>query len=80
MQGTIWDCRVVRRGGISPRCLTRMPVILLHEHHEKWLVEVADDDFKELLKPFPADRRQMWPISARVNDPKNDDEGILKPI
>ena len=29
---------------------------------------------------FPAERMKIWLISARVNDPKNDDEGILKPI
>jgi putative SOS response-associated peptidase YedK len=41
---------------------------------------VADGDLKELLKPFQAERMKMWPISSRVNDPKNDDEGILQPI
>lgn len=53
-----------------------MPV----EHHEKWLGEIEDGDFKELLKPYPADQMKMWPISQRVNSPKNDDEAILSPI
>ena len=59
---------------------TRMPVILSEEHHAKWLGEAEDGDLKELLKPFPAGRMRMWPISSRVNDPKNDDEALLKPI
>jgi putative SOS response-associated peptidase YedK len=42
--------------------------------------EAEDGDLKELLKPFPAGRMRMWPISSRVNDPKNDDEALLKPI
>jgi putative SOS response-associated peptidase YedK len=59
---------------------TRMPVILADEHHAKWLGETQDGDLKELLKPFRAQRMKMWPISPRVNDPKSDDEGVLKPI
>jgi putative SOS response-associated peptidase YedK len=58
----------------------RMPVILPEEHHAKWLGEVENGDIKELLKLFPAEGMQIWPISPRVNDPKNNDEGILKPI
>ena len=53
-----------------------MPV----EHHEKWLGEIEDGDLKELLKRYPADQMKMWPISQRVNSPKNDDETILSPI
>jgi putative SOS response-associated peptidase YedK len=41
--------------------------------------EVEDGDLKE-LKPFPSDRMKMWPISPRVNSPKNDDPDILTPI
>jgi len=59
---------------------TRMPVILAEEHHAKWLGEMEDGDLKELLKPFPAERMKMWPISPRVNSPDNDDEEIVKPI
>jgi putative SOS response-associated peptidase YedK len=56
------------------------PVILAEEHHEKWLGEIEDGDLKELLKPYPADQMKMWPISPRVNSPKNDDEAILSSI
>ena len=59
---------------------TRMPVILPEEHHAKWLGEAQDGDLKELLKPFPAERMKMWPISSRVNSPENDDEAILESI
>jgi len=30
--------------------------------------------------PYPADQMTVWPISPRVNSPKNDDLGILEPI
>jgi putative SOS response-associated peptidase YedK len=56
------------------------PVILPEEHHAKWLGELEDGDLKELLKPFPAERMKISPISAGVNDLKNVGEGVLKPI
>jgi putative SOS response-associated peptidase YedK len=58
----------------------RMPVILPEEDHAKWLSEAQDGDLKELLKPFPAERMKMWPISSRVNSPDNNDEAIIKTI
>jgi hypothetical protein len=37
----------------------------------KWLGEIEDSDVKEPLKPYPADEMKMWPISQRLNSPKN---------
>ena len=54
-----------------------MPVILPEEHHDAWLSGEAG---KEILVPFPADRMKAWPISARVNSPKNNDAEIIVPI
>jgi hypothetical protein len=54
-----------------------MPVILPEEHHDAWLSGEAG---KEILVPFPADRMNAWPISARVNSPKNNDAEIIVPI
>jgi hypothetical protein len=31
-------------------------------------------------KALPTERMKMWPISARVNSPENDDEAIIEPI
>ena len=56
---------------------TRMPVILPQEYYDAWLSGEAG---KEILVPFPADKMTIWPISPRVNSPKNDDEGILEPV
>jgi putative SOS response-associated peptidase YedK len=54
-----------------------MPVILPEEHQDAWL---SGDAGKEILIPFPADRMKAWPISPRVNSPKNDDADIVLPI
>ena len=56
---------------------TRMPVILPEEHHDAWLSGEAG---KEVLVSFPADRMKAWPISSRVNSPKNNDPQIIAPI
>jgi putative SOS response-associated peptidase YedK len=56
---------------------TRMPVILPEEQHDAWLSGEAG---KEILIPFPADRMKAWPISPRVNSPKNNDADIIAPI
>jgi putative SOS response-associated peptidase YedK len=56
---------------------TRMPVILPEEHHDAWLSGEAG---KKVLVPFPADRMKAWPVSPRVNSPKNNDPEIVTPI
>jgi putative SOS response-associated peptidase YedK len=56
---------------------TRMPVILPKEHHDAWLFGEAG---KEILGPFPSDRMKAWPISDRINTPKNDDPEIIVPV
>jgi len=56
---------------------TRMPVILAEEHHEAWLSNQAG---KEVLVPFPADTMRAWPISPRVNSPKNNDPDLIRPL
>ena len=56
---------------------TQMPVILPEEHHDVWLSGEAG---KEILVPYPAERVKAWPVSARVNSPKNNDAEIIAPI
>jgi hypothetical protein len=54
-----------------------MPVILAEVHHEAWLSNQAG---KEVLVPFPADAMRAWPISPRVNSPKNNDPDLIRPF
>jgi putative SOS response-associated peptidase YedK len=56
----------------------RMPVIIAPTDYDRWLGQEPDP--RDLVKPFPAEPMTMWPISTRVNSPKNDDEGLLEPI
>jgi putative SOS response-associated peptidase YedK len=44
----------------------------------RWLGEEPDP--RDLMRPFPAGLMRMWPISTRVDEPKNDDPSIVEPI
>jgi putative SOS response-associated peptidase YedK len=49
----------------------RMPVILRPEDYERWLGPEADPG--DMLQPFLPDLMTIWPVSTRVNTPRNDD-------
>jgi hypothetical protein len=43
--------------------------------YERWIG--SEPNPHDLLITFPAEPMKMWPISKRVNNPRNDDEGLL---
>ena len=53
----------------------RMPAILRPADYERWLG--SEPDPHDLLITFPSEPMKMWPISKRVNSPRNDDEDLL---
>src|SRR5438477_624149 len=53
----------------------RMPVIIGPEHWAAWLGEEPCDP-ASLLKPFPAERMTLWPVSKRVGSVKNNDPAL----
>jgi putative SOS response-associated peptidase YedK len=55
----------------------RMPAILTPQDYDRWLGPEADPG--ELLRPFPSELMTFWPVSTRVNTPKNDDPDLLMP-
>lgn len=56
----------------------RMPVIVAEKDFLRWLG--AEPEANELLHPFDPEQMTMWPISTRVNSPRNDDESIIAPL
>jgi putative SOS response-associated peptidase YedK len=60
----------------------RMPVILDRESYDLWLdpgmanVQVISD----LMKPCDARLMRCYPVSTRINNVANDDEGCSKPV
>lgn len=60
----------------------RMPVILEPEDYALWLNNESFDAARlnALLQPYPAEQMQAYPVSSRVNSPKNDDQGCVTPL
>jgi putative SOS response-associated peptidase YedK len=55
----------------------RMPVVIGPDDRERWL---KGPNPKELLRPYPAERMIMWPVSPKLNSPKYDSPDLLEPI
>ena len=54
----------------------REPAILRREQHDTWLGGTADEAFA-CLAPYPDELRSAWPVSRRVNAPRNNDESLI---
>lgn len=55
----------------------RMPAILAAADIEAWIAGTADDA-RAVLKPYRADSMVAWPVSSRVNSPKNDGIALIE--
>jgi putative SOS response-associated peptidase YedK len=54
----------------------RMPAILAREDHAAWL-SGSHDEARGALKPYPADLMAAWPVSTKVNSPRNNGPELL---
>lgn len=54
----------------------RMPVILPPENFQAWLS--ATEAPRDVFDPFPAKEMAAYPISTRVNSPRNDDAKLIE--
>lgn len=60
----------------------RMPVILHPSDYALWLdpsVQSADR-LLPLLRPYPAEQMQHYPVSTKVNNPSNDSPDCIVPL
>jgi putative SOS response-associated peptidase YedK len=55
-----------------------MPAILRPQDYDCWLG--PEPDPRDLLGPFPPELMIIWPVSTRVNTPRNDDTDLLVPF
>jgi putative SOS response-associated peptidase YedK len=62
---------------LMERIHNRMPVILQREDEPRWISQHHDPSLQELLKPFPPEMMETWPVSRLVNSPKNDVPEII---
>jgi putative SOS response-associated peptidase YedK len=56
----------------------RMPAILSREDREAWLTGTHEEAWAT-LKPYPDESTVAWPVSTRVNTPKNNDAKLIDP-
>ena len=61
-----------------PREQRRMPAILQDEDIETWL-RGTPEQARAALKEYPSDLMLAWPVSSRVNSPKNNDTDLIRP-
>jgi len=54
----------------------RMPVILKPGDEKKWLESSDKEEILSLLKPFPADEMDAYPVSRLVNSPRNEGKEV----
>lgn len=59
----------------------RMPVILEPEDFGMWLEPSAHpDESLHLLRPYPAAKMKVYPVSTAVNNPRNDTAECIQPL
>ncbi|QYR23709.1 SOS response-associated peptidase [Paenibacillus sp. sptzw28] len=60
----------------------RMPVILEREDEALWLDRAFNDQrrLNQLLRPFPAEELEAYPVSAAVGSVANDEPSCIEPI
>lgn len=73
---TIESCTIITTGpnALMQPIHDRMPVILAPEAYDLWLdPDVrSGQQLEDLLRPYPADRMQAFPVGMVVNNPRND--------
>jgi putative SOS response-associated peptidase YedK len=59
-----------------------MPVILRAEAWPAWLGEEPAEvpQLKALLGPYPSDEMIAWPVSAHVDNVRNNDSSLIEPV
>lgn len=64
------------------RLHNRMPAILDERDHDAWLAPSNDDTgrLQAMLAPYPADEMQATPVSARVNNVRNEGPELIAPV
>jgi putative SOS response-associated peptidase YedK len=78
---TIKSCTVITTNSndlIAP-LHDRMPVILHEADWPKWLGEepATETELKVLLRPYPAEEMELWPVSTRVGNVRNNDAELI---
>jgi len=81
---TIQSCTIVTTApnAVCAPIHDRMPVILERKDYARWLGEEPADPphLMAMLKPYPADAMEAYPVTTRVGSVKNTDAGLFEPL
>ena len=55
----------------------RMPVIVQPKDYPRWL-DPENEDVTDILAPPPSEGMIAYPVSRRINSPKNDDARLIE--
>lgn len=80
--GEVATCAIVTTGPneVMKEIHDRMPVILGDNYRDAWLdPSLSPEDALALLKPYPDDSMEAYPVSTLVNSPKNDSPECIRP-
>jgi putative SOS response-associated peptidase YedK len=61
---------------------TRMPVIVAAKDYDDWLDPSLHiiERLNALLRPFPPEEMEAYPVSPLVNNPRNDQPECVRPL
>lgn len=81
--GSICTCTIITTDAndLLAQVHDRMPVIIPKNTEDLWLApDVHDPDtLLRLLRPYPAEELEMYPVSPKVNSPKYNSPDAIKP-
>ena len=55
----------------------RMPVMLTPENEREWISDKPLEEVLHLLQPYDEKSMNAYPVSKRLNSPKNNDPGVM---
>lgn len=81
-EGEIRSCTILTTepNAVLSTIHNRMPVILPRDAYEPWLSPEAEkEELIALLRPYPEDGMEAYPVDRFVNSPSNDDPRCVEP-
>jgi putative SOS response-associated peptidase YedK len=80
-EGPVETCTIVTTepNAVTASIHNRMPVILSPTDYDRWL-DPSQPGAQELLRPCPDDWLEAYPVSTRVNTPRNDAADLIEPF
>lgn len=79
--GPLETCAIVTTepNAVTAPIHNRMPVILDPDDYNRWL-DPSRPGGEELLRPCPAEWLEAYPVSPKVNSPRNDAAELIEPF